>query len=139
MLLILLILLIPFILLILLMLLILSIRLIPLVLLILPVLLCGRHINRDVRSSKTFISFAPTYEAHDSIEHSVASRSHFAFGRVHASAFASVQISSYGGGRSEPLVVAGAGGGGGSRAGVPGGGLDGEIPGTKVATECYRK
>lgn len=42
------------------------------------------------------------------------------------------QISSYGGGRVEPLVVAGAGGGGGSRAGVPGGGLDGEIPGTKV-------
>lgn len=42
------------------------------------------------------------------------------------------QISLYGGGRTEPLVVAGAGGGGGSRAGVPGGGLDGEIPGTKV-------
>ncbi|CAM9295206.1 unnamed protein product [Ectocarpus sp. 12 AP-2014] len=41
-------------------------------------------------------------------------------------------ISSYGGGRTEPLVVAGAGGGGGSRAGVPGGGLNGEIPGTKM-------
>eukprot|EP00752_Nemacystus_decipiens_P009918 g8850.t1 len=41
-------------------------------------------------------------------------------------------ISVYGGGRTEPLVVAGAGGGGGSRAGVPGGGLNGEIPGTKI-------
>ncbi|CAM9728738.1 unnamed protein product [Scytosiphon promiscuus] len=41
-------------------------------------------------------------------------------------------ISSYGGGRTEPLVVAGAGGGGGSRSGVPGGGLNGEIPGTKM-------
>lgn len=47
------------------------------------------------------------------------------------------QISSYGGGRTEPLVVAGAGGGGGSRVGVPGGGLDGEIPGTKVSTVAF--
>lgn len=46
--------------------------------------------------------------------------------------FRPFQISSYGGGRTEPLVVAGAGGGGGSRAGVPGGGLNGEVPGTKV-------
>lgn len=29
--------------------------------------------------------------------------------------------------------MAGGGGGGGSRAGVPGGGLNGEIPGTKVS------
>ncbi|CAM9256179.1 unnamed protein product [Ascophyllum nodosum] len=42
------------------------------------------------------------------------------------------KVSRYGEGRTEPYVVAGGGGGGGSRAGVPGGGLDGEIPGTKV-------
>ncbi|CAM9192084.1 unnamed protein product, partial [Choristocarpus tenellus] len=41
-------------------------------------------------------------------------------------------VSSFKGARTEPLVVAGGGGGGGSRAGVPGGGLNGEIPGMKV-------
>ncbi|CAM9794615.1 unnamed protein product [Chrysoparadoxa australica] len=36
------------------------------------------------------------------------------------------------GGSKETLIVAGGGGGGGSRAGVPGGGEDGELPGTMV-------
>lgn len=33
--------------------------------------------------------------------------------------------------------MAGGGGGGGSRAGVPGGGLNGEVPGTKVSPLFY--
>lgn len=40
--------------------------------------------------------------------------------------------------RLEPVVVAAGGGGGGSRPGVPGGGLNGELPGTKVDKRCGR-